>query len=417
MNEILSHVQLHRELSTKYKTNYVMVRAVVPYDAQLAVSWRVLARMMEDGSQKITNRTDLEQRLAQLYGTELGIFARRRGQYLEFTLTTQMIRPQLLNVSEEVVQEWLDLIKELWLNQVFDHTMQERFERERAILIQEYKRQKEDKPNWAVRQLLYQLDGSDTQTLKILEKLTLYDIKTAYDKLCQHSQQLIFTHGDLDEQIISKFASSFGGANIRYTYEKNRLPLAKTTPQIWEELTHSHQTHLALAFSFQKANTLKERLTILLANALFGGSTHSQLFQEIREQQGLAYTVHSSLDLSRQLMIVTAGVHPEQSAQTIQAIQAAIASLITRLHANHSIFEHAKRTSWCEELEAHDNQAYEVSLLFQQAMLPQESLTIQDLQCAWETITLDDVMETLQQLSYVGCYVLKGDLSNEANTI
>ena len=65
----------------------------------------------------------------------------------------------------------------------------------------------------------------------------------------------------------------------------------------------------------------------LVVNAVLGGGMSSRLFQKVREQMGLAYTVYSYISSFTEggLLTVYAGVNPSNVAKAQEAIEAVIA--------------------------------------------------------------------------------------------
>lgn len=64
------------------------------------------------------------------------------------------------------------------------------------------------------------------------------------------------------------------------------------------------------------------RYTMNLMNAILGGGMSSRLFQELRENQGLAYDVHSSASFYRDTgcMVVSCGTEPPKGQRAVSAI-------------------------------------------------------------------------------------------------
>jgi predicted Zn-dependent peptidase len=66
---------------------------------------------------------------------------------------------------------------------------------------------------------------------------------------------------------------------------------------------------------------------LVMYNGLLGAFPHSKLFANVREKEGLAYAVHSSLDHTKGLLFVTAGIDPAKYAKCIEVIHQQMADL------------------------------------------------------------------------------------------
>ena len=60
---------------------------------------------------------------------------------------------------------------------------------------------------------------------------------------------------------------------------------------------------------------------LVMYNGLLGAFPHSKLFANVREKEGLAYAVHSSLDHTKGLLFITAGIDPAKYEKCVEVIK------------------------------------------------------------------------------------------------
>jgi predicted Zn-dependent peptidase len=60
---------------------------------------------------------------------------------------------------------------------------------------------------------------------------------------------------------------------------------------------------------------------LVVYNGLLGAFPHSKLFAQVREREGLAYATHSSLDYTKGLLFITAGIDPAKYARCVEVIR------------------------------------------------------------------------------------------------
>ncbi len=65
-----------------------------------------------------------------------------------------------------------------------------------------------------------------------------------------------------------------------------------------------------------------DAFALVVYNGLLGAFPHSKLFAQVREKEGLAYAAHSSLDNSKGLLFVTAGIDPAKYGRCVEVIRA-----------------------------------------------------------------------------------------------
>lgn len=102
----------------------------------------------------------------------------------------------------------------------------------------------------------------------------------------------------------------------------------QTGPRLKLERRRSDQTHICIGFK-GLSSTHPDRYKLDLLNAVLGEGMSSRLFLELRERQGLAYDVHSSVShlLDCGSMIVYAGVTPSKMEQAVKGILAELARI------------------------------------------------------------------------------------------
>jgi len=77
----------------------------------------------------------------------------------------------------------------------------------------------------------------------------------------------------------------------------------------------------------------RDRFACYILNAILGGGMSSRLFQNIREKQGLAYTVYSELAMYRDAgcMLIYAGTSPKSAGKVVDSIAHELRTLASEL--------------------------------------------------------------------------------------
>jgi predicted Zn-dependent peptidase len=65
----------------------------------------------------------------------------------------------------------------------------------------------------------------------------------------------------------------------------------------------------------------EDTFPLILYNGVLGAFPHSKLFANVREKEGLAYAVHSSVDHSKGILFVTAGIDPAKYSRCVAVIR------------------------------------------------------------------------------------------------
>jgi predicted Zn-dependent peptidase len=123
-----------------------------------------------------------------------------------------------------------------------------------------------------------------------------------------------------------RFEPRQGGARPTRT-----APVAPPRPER-AALDRPHDVaHLALAWPGLPADH-PDRYALSVANQIFGGGLSSRLFQEIREERGLAYSVFSAVSAYSDAgsLVTYAGTSPERSAEVVAIMRRVAADLAER---------------------------------------------------------------------------------------
>jgi len=131
------------------------------------------------------------------------------------------------------------------------------------------------------------------------------------------------THGQVAAEIERRFAAPRGEA----------LPLSEPPPAFTPTVRHEvradlQQLHLALG-TRGVSHADPERYPIVVLSTLLGGGMSSRLFQSVREEAGLAYSVFSSADFHRDagLLAIQLGVSPERGREALKLVRAELEKL------------------------------------------------------------------------------------------
>jgi len=199
-----------------------------------------------------------------------------------------------VQVLDEHLPLAVDLLTDILLHPLFDA---EELEREKSVVLQEI-RMVEDTPDDVIHDLFAAQVWGDHPLGRPI--LGTRELVTGFgrDGIAEHfgeeyvpPQIIIAVAGNVThEQVVELFGRGFNG------FERGARPRAGSTPRLCPGVNIVHkaleQVHLVMGFPGLR-HAAPERYAMFLLNDVIGGSMSSRLFQEIRERQGLVYSIHT----------------------------------------------------------------------------------------------------------------------------
>ena len=199
-----------------------------------------------------------------------------------------------VQVLDEHLPLAVDLLTDILLHPLFDA---EELEREKSVVLQEI-RMVEDTPDDVIHDLFAAQVWSDHPLGRPI--LGTRELVTGFgrDGIAEHfgeeyvpPQIIIAVAGNVThEQVVELFGRGFNG------FTRGARPRTGSTPRLHPGVNIVHkpleQVHLVMGFPGLR-HAAPERYAMFLLNDVIGGSMSSRLFQEIRERQGLVYSIHT----------------------------------------------------------------------------------------------------------------------------
>ncbi|MEH7015046.1 MULTISPECIES: M16 family metallopeptidase [Bacillus] len=209
-------------------------------------------------------------------------------------------------VLDEHAKYALDILADMFFNSTF---VEEELKKEKNVVFEEIKMY-EDTPDDIVHDMLtkatyethplaYPILGTE-QTLDTFTGDTLRQyIKDHYTP----ENVVVSVAGNIDESFVQIVEQYFG--NYEGTTNREQVHKPVFHPNKVARKKETEQAHLCLGFKGLQMGD-KSIYNLIVLNNILGGSMSSRLFQEVREQRGLAYSVfsyHSSYEDTGMLTI------------------------------------------------------------------------------------------------------------------
>ena len=323
-------------------------------------------------------------------------------------------------VIDENLELAVDILADLVINATMDET---ELEKERGVILEEIAMD-EDSPEDLVHDLLQSAQfGEQSPGQPILgpaeqiENYTRDDLLAFRKKHYAPKETVIALAGSYDPDKVLQWVTAYFGA------WENEIPPVKTPD--WQVMTgvtalrekDSEQMHICMGFP-GAAYATDRVYPLAVANNILGGAMSSRLFQRVREDLGLAYSVYSYPNTYKGVGTfgLYAGVSPKNAELVLKEIRAELKKFldegITEKEFRDSVTQ--LRAGYLMGLESPGArmQGLGRSTLLRGKPLPHEATL-----AAIEAVTMDKVMEVAREvLSQEPCIALVGKGAEDVDT-
>ena len=303
--------------TSRFKTSRISVNLFMPLLKETVSANALLPFILTRASKDYPDFSQLNAKLADLYGASLYGDAGKFGDSQFIKITIAALDDLYVPGGQSLLPQCADLLISLlfeppFINKLFD---EKDFHSEKRLMIERIEAEINDKRKYALIKTEsvmcedepFGLPKYGTVTdVEALENASLY---FAWQKLLKSAVVRINVVGSADaEPVFEKFKTAFA------LYDRSDLYVRKNNPVInikkikqEEERMAVTQGKLVMGFRAYHENPVAMRV----ATDMFGGGPHSLLFANVREKQSLCYYCAARYNRHKGIITVDCGMEEE----------------------------------------------------------------------------------------------------------
>ena len=229
--------------------------------------------------------------------------------------------------------ESFELLADLFLNATYP---EEEIVREKGVICEEIAMNEDTPEDLCLDLLASAFYGNDNYGRNILgpaknvNGFTLQDVETYKNAWYTPENIVISFAGGVDFQTATALVESYFGKLQKGNFSPKKKQIVLQRKSLMKNKP-VEQMHIGIAYpSVSREDKLSE--AVRAVNGVLGGNMSSRLFQEVREKQGLAYSVYSYVSAYEEIgsLIVYAGVN----ASKLEQAYASISKVIDEIRKN-----------------------------------------------------------------------------------
>ena len=417
--EIFPGVWLRTVHTNKFKSAYLSLTVLAPLEEETAGANALIPAVLRRGTAIHPDMESLSAALDDLYGGAIEPVIRKKGETQCVGFVGSFLDDAYTLEGEDILSSAAALLGELLLNPaVEDGAFRADYVAgEKANLLDRIRGQINDKRTYATHRLTALMCGEEAFGVDKLgdegrvAAITPAALWQRYrDLLAQSAIEIYYCGSAAPERVEEAMKAALASLPVN----KDRLVpdceirlSAGPEPRVVEEAMDVSQGKLAMGFRTGGITCWEEDFPVLvMCNAVFGGSTLSKLFMNVREKLSLCYYASSRLEKMKGLMLVSSGIEFDKYQTARDEILAQLEA-VRRGDIEDWELEGARGTLVSGYRTMLDEQGGQEEFWLGQAVAGLDT-TIEEMAARFETITAAQVTEMAKKLELDTVYFLKG---------
>ena len=332
--EIMQDVFLTYLPADKFKTSRLTLNLITGLRRETASANALLPAVLRRGTMRCPDMESLSAALDTLYGATVDYTVRKKGERQCIGFAAGFIDDAFTPHGEKLLEPVAAMLGELLLDPVTrgGRFLGEYVDSEKENLIDALRSLRNDKRDWADIRLMQEMcAGEPYSVLRLGDEDTARRITN--QTLYVHSQQLLSSSrvellycGSAEAQRVEDAVLTALAALPRGP-QAELPPVARVAapsqPRFINETMDVTQGKLAVGYRC----TSDDYPAMVLANLIFGGTSNSKLFMNVREKLSLCYYASSSYARSKNIMTVSSGVEQKDYDRAMEEIACQLAAV------------------------------------------------------------------------------------------
>ena len=299
----------------KFKTSLLSAQFAVPLRPETAGAFALIPSVLRRGTVRYPDMGSLTARLDRLYGARIDDTVRKIGECQCVGFVASFLDDRFVPGSERLLEPVAELLGELIREPVTQDGafLPAYFESEKTNLLDAIGSIKNDKRLWAGRRLLSEMCAGEPYGVSRLgeeadvEPLEASGLYSRYrDLISSAPLEIVYCGSAPEEEVERALDTAFSGL-VRTD--------VRTLPDVLPHVPRADVLHVSDAMDVTQGKlelgfscASDDFMALLMGNTIFGSSSNSKLFLNVREKLSLCYYASSSFHRQKNLITVSSGV-------------------------------------------------------------------------------------------------------------
>ncbi|MBQ3481008.1 MAG: insulinase family protein [Oscillospiraceae bacterium] len=339
-SEIMSGVWLTHIRTEKFKTACLSVNLLTQLRRETASMNALLPFVLRRGTARYADMEAISRRLDELYGTAVEPVVRRIGEIQSVGFFASVPEEAFLPAGADTLRGACELLGQLLCapNTRGGLLLPQYVDSERDKLLENIRARLNDKIGWSISRCIEEMCCGEDYAVDRLgdeesaESIRYQKLTKQYRALLQESPIEIFYCGRAErrrvEGLLRDALSTLPRGEINYDIGTDvRFNALEAAPRRYSEQMNVAQAKLVIGWRLGEAMEDPDPAALRVFVSLFGGSTASKLFVNVREKLSLCYFASALCDRHKGVMLAYAGTETERVEEAKEEILAQLAAI------------------------------------------------------------------------------------------
>ena len=396
-------MEINKIKSKKFVTNAIAIYLTTKLDKETITMNALIPEILKRGTENYKTQLDISKKLEDMYGAVFNFSREKVGNFFVMKFYISTLENRYLPEEKNLAQEGINLLADIVFNPLKeDGVFNAKYvEQEKENRKKEIESRKDDKDAYAYSSgsFIY----GDIEHLEKIDNKNLYD---HYQKLLKECKIDIFVDGfDVDEIELPEIMKQYGNPEFKQLSDEVKNKLLNEVEEPKKVIDKLDVTQGKIDIGLRVSD--EDKYAILVYNQILGGDANSKLFQNVREKNGLAYTVRSTYSKYNNFIMIRTGIQLENFDKCLKVIEAQLSDLQNGKITEKEIAD-AKECLYAVLREVDESQLATINFEYARETLADDD-SIEDKKKKIENVSTDDVIRVAKGVSVNLVYYLTNE--------
>ena len=413
----LDNYTVHLMNTNKFKSTFISLVLINDFKKESLIKNFILRKLLTTSSKSLKNEVEVTKKVCDLYNSGISISNNIINNVISTNIDMEVLQDKY--TEDGLFYNALDYFFDCIFN---PNIIDGKFEKNNYELviksIKEYfDRQKESKVGYAFdnayslmdeENLKYPLNGKK-EDLKNIDEKQMADY---YKKYIKEASANLFIIGNIDEKQLMGYLKN--NKKIKFYKNENKYEncIFKENTSIKKDETKENNNQSILILIYKVLNLTKRERNVIFPVfiRIFGGSSSSRLFKQVREKNTLCYGIRSSYSRTSSTVTIESGISYKNKDKVLELINKELDDIkkgnISEDEFNEAINFRKKNLKQFDDYIDSLSFIKQSSILFDNDDLNKRKKEV-------DTIKIDEIVKLANKIQLNVEYILKGDKDNE----